>query len=79
MARKQFMSKTNSPLLPLDEENKYLKLSIVAIREKMEALNLSISDQVQLEHQKSSNEILSLKSFPKASSIGFDANILFSM
>ena len=57
------MSRKNIPIIVigLEEENKYLKLSIIALREKMESLHISIDDTLQSEQQKSAKELSSLK------------------
>ena len=51
------MSNKNIPIIAigLEEENKYLKLSIIALREQMEVLHLSIDDTLQAEKRKSAN------------------------
>ena len=62
------MSNTNIPIIAigLEEENKYLKLSIIALREQMEVLHLSIDDTLQAEKRKSANEVSSLKQLVKS-------------
>ena len=56
------MSRKNIPIIVigLEEENKYLKLSIIALREKMESLHIYIDDTLQSEQRKSANELSSL-------------------
>ena len=63
MEKGKSMSRKNIPIIVigLEEENKYLKLSIIALREKMESLHISIDDTLQSEQRKSANELSSLK------------------
>ena len=49
-------------VIGLEEENKYLKLTILALRDKLEETNIMMDESIQAEKRRSANEVNSLKS-----------------